>query len=95
MTEDAKKEKTYKVFVNGVEKTVDHDVLTYDEAVRLHEIGERFAVVEPNHAGDALSGACAKPPVQSPRRERCDLAIRIGRQELRGCAHGLNLIWSR
>jgi len=27
--------KTYKVFVNGVEKTVDHEVLTYDEVVRL------------------------------------------------------------
>ena len=28
-------EKTYKIFVSGVEKTVDHDVLTYDEVVRL------------------------------------------------------------
>lgn len=28
-------EKSYKVFVNGVEKTVHHDVLTYDEVVRL------------------------------------------------------------
>jgi hypothetical protein len=36
MAEDAKKKKTYKVFVNGVEKTVDHDVLTYDEVVRLY-----------------------------------------------------------
>jgi hypothetical protein len=27
--------KTYKIYVNGVEKTVDHDVLTYDEVVRL------------------------------------------------------------
>lgn len=28
-------EKTFKVFVNGVEKTVDHELLTYDEVVRL------------------------------------------------------------
>ncbi|WP_426626105.1 multiubiquitin domain-containing protein [Leifsonia sp. McL0607] len=27
--------KTYKVFVNGVEKVVDHEVLTYEEVVRL------------------------------------------------------------
>lgn len=26
---------TYKVFVNGVEKVVDHEVLTYEEVVRL------------------------------------------------------------
>jgi hypothetical protein len=26
---------TYKIFVSGVEKTVDHDVLTYEEVVRL------------------------------------------------------------
>lgn len=25
----------FKVYVNGVEKTVDHDVLTYDEVVHL------------------------------------------------------------
>lgn len=25
----------YKVYVNGVEKTVDHNTLTYDEVVRL------------------------------------------------------------
>lgn len=29
------KTKTYNIFVNGVEKTVDHDVLTYEEVVRL------------------------------------------------------------
>lgn len=28
-------DKTYKIFVNGVEKSVDHEVLTYDELVRL------------------------------------------------------------
>ncbi len=28
-------EKTYKIYVNGVEKTIDHDVLSYDEVVRL------------------------------------------------------------
>ena len=28
-------EKTYKIFVNGVERMVDHDVLSYDEVVRL------------------------------------------------------------
>ncbi len=28
-------EKTYRLFVNGVETTVDHDLLTYDEVVRL------------------------------------------------------------
>lgn len=28
-------EKTYKIFVSGVVKNVDHDVLTYDEVVRL------------------------------------------------------------
>ncbi len=28
-------EKTYRVVVNGVESTVDHDLLTYDEVVRL------------------------------------------------------------
>lgn len=27
--------KKYKIHVNGVEKTVDHDQLTYDEVVRL------------------------------------------------------------
>jgi multiubiquitin len=27
--------KSYKIFVNGVEKTIDHDVLDYDEIVRL------------------------------------------------------------
>ncbi len=27
--------KIYRIQVNGVEKTVDHDVLTYDEVVRL------------------------------------------------------------
>lgn len=27
--------KTYKIAVNGVKKTVDHDILTYDEVVRL------------------------------------------------------------
>lgn len=32
---DAEHVKTYKIAVNGVEKTVDHDVLTYDEVVRL------------------------------------------------------------
>lgn len=25
----------YRIYVNGVEKTVDHEVLTYDEVVRL------------------------------------------------------------
>lgn len=33
--EDKKPDKTFKVFVNGAEKTVDHDVLTYDDVVRL------------------------------------------------------------
>lgn len=28
-------DKTYKIFVNGVEKTVDHEVLTYDDVVHL------------------------------------------------------------
>lgn len=32
---DEQHEKNYKIFVNGVEKMVDHDVLTYDEVVRL------------------------------------------------------------
>lgn len=27
--------KTYKIYVSGVEKTVDHDLLTYEEVVRL------------------------------------------------------------
>lgn len=27
--------KTYKIFVDGVEKTVDHEVLTYEEVLRL------------------------------------------------------------
>jgi len=26
---------TYKIYVNGVEKTVDHEILTYNEVVRL------------------------------------------------------------
>lgn len=29
------KRKTYRIYVNGVEKTVDHEVLTYEEVVRL------------------------------------------------------------
>jgi hypothetical protein len=33
--EDEKQQKTFKIHINGVEKTVDHDVLTYDEIVRL------------------------------------------------------------
>lgn len=28
--------KTFKIYVSGVEKTVDHEVLSYDEVVRLH-----------------------------------------------------------
>ncbi len=28
-------EKSYKIHVNGIDKTVDHDVLSYDEVVRL------------------------------------------------------------
>ncbi len=32
---DKKHNKTFKVFVNGVEKTVDHEFLTYDEVVQL------------------------------------------------------------
>jgi hypothetical protein len=32
---DEQHEKNYKIFVNGVEKTVNHDVLTYEELVRL------------------------------------------------------------
>jgi hypothetical protein len=28
-------QKTFKIYINGVEKTVDHEVLTYDEVVRL------------------------------------------------------------
>jgi len=28
-------DKTFQIFVNGVEKTVDHEVLTYEEVVRL------------------------------------------------------------
>ena len=36
MAEDkAKPDKTFKIYVNGVEKHVDHKVLTYDEVVRL------------------------------------------------------------
>ncbi|WP_461475330.1 multiubiquitin domain-containing protein [Microbacterium sp. HJ5] len=35
MAKEDDKTKTYKIFVNGVEKVVDHDVLTYDEVVRL------------------------------------------------------------
>ncbi len=35
MANDKDHSKTYKVYVNGVEKTVDHEVLTYDEVVRL------------------------------------------------------------
>ena len=31
----AEHSKTFKVFVNGVEKTVDRDVLTYEDVVRL------------------------------------------------------------
>lgn len=31
----ANEEKAYKIFVSGVEKVVDHDVLSYDEVVRL------------------------------------------------------------
>jgi len=27
--------KTYRIYVNGVERTVDHDVLTYSEVVSL------------------------------------------------------------
>ncbi len=29
------KNKTYRIYINGVEKTVDHEVLTYDEVVQL------------------------------------------------------------
>ena len=32
---DEPKFKSYKIYVNGVERTVDHEVLTYDEVVRL------------------------------------------------------------
>mgnify|MGYP005814808827 CR=1 FL=1 len=28
-------EKTYRIYINGVEKIVDHDVLTYEEVVTL------------------------------------------------------------
>ncbi|MBX3309046.1 MAG: multiubiquitin domain-containing protein [Cryobacterium sp.] len=30
-----KPSKTFKIFINGVEKEVDHQLLTYDEVVRL------------------------------------------------------------
>jgi hypothetical protein len=33
--EHADKVKTHRIYVNGVEKTVDHDVLTYSEVVGL------------------------------------------------------------
>jgi hypothetical protein len=34
---DDKHEKTYKIFVNGIEKDVNHDVLTFEEIVVLAE----------------------------------------------------------
>lgn len=35
MAKEDDKQKTFKIYVNGVEKVVNHDVLTYDDVVRL------------------------------------------------------------
>ncbi len=56
--------KTYKIYVDGVEKTVDHDVLTYDEVVRLFIAqpveGTIYAVsfehAKDPHEGELVSG---------------------------------------
>lgn len=52
-------EKTYKVFVNGAEKVVDHNVLTYDEVVRLfiaEPVPGTIYAVSFEHAEDPKEG---------------------------------------
>ncbi|MFL6090442.1 MAG: multiubiquitin domain-containing protein [Aeromicrobium sp.] len=56
--------KHYKIYVNGVEKEVDHEVLTYDEVVRLFVAapvdGTIYAVTfehgKDPHEGELVSG---------------------------------------
>ena len=51
--------KTYKIFVSGVEKTVNHEVLTYDEVVRLfiaEPVEGTIYAVSYEHAKDPKKG---------------------------------------
>lgn len=52
-------DRTFKVSVNGVEKTVDHDVVTYDEVVRLFAdppVEGTIYAVSFDHAKDPKEG---------------------------------------
>lgn len=54
-----KHEKTYKIFVNGTDKTVDHEVLTYDEVVALfiaEPVEGTIYAVSFEHAKDPKEG---------------------------------------
>jgi hypothetical protein len=51
--------KSYKIYVNGVEKTVDHESLTYDEVVRLfvaEPVEGTIYAVSFEHAKDPKEG---------------------------------------
>lgn len=57
--ENDRHEKTYKIYVNGVEKTVDHDVLTYDEVVGLfiaQPVQDTIYAVSFEHGREPKSG---------------------------------------
>lgn len=51
--------KSYKIYISGVEKTVDHEVLTYEEVVRLfiaEPVEGTIYAVSFEHAKDPKEG---------------------------------------
>lgn len=59
MAKEDDKQKTFKIYVNGVEKVVDHDVLAYDEVVRLfiaHPVEGTIYAVSYEHGREPKEG---------------------------------------